>query len=107
MRQQWILAHVRDNPGLTLKEIAEQSPIDLNRTAEWYERFPRDRDLGFELTVLCYGTAAPAMRQLLDRGLIRREGSGTKDNPSRHHRVSMPRQLDPLEQAFASEAAVR
>jgi hypothetical protein len=71
LRGEWVLLYVHDHPGATMKEISENSPIDLAKTAEYEERHPH---LDWSIPSVEYPVVQQQMKRLLDMGCVRREG---------------------------------
>jgi hypothetical protein len=105
VKERWVLDYIRDNPGQTMSQISEASPVHIIKTEEW-ARWAAERELKGvderEIPSVEYQQVQLVVRKLLDRGLIRREG----ERPYRHY-FEEEAEIDPgdeLEQLFAGKA---
>lgn len=102
LRGEWVLQYIHDNPGATMKEIADNSPTDLAKTAEHEERHPH-LDWSHGIPSVEYPVVQQQMKRLLDMGCVRREGWGTKGAGSyMHFFVAWPESEDPFERKLRS-----
>lgn len=107
MKERWVLDYIRDNPGVTIKEVSEASPTHVFKTEEWAQRSEQMNDgmppVDYQIPAIEYQVAQTTVRKLLDMGFIRRDD---EIKPYRHFFVSEPEidQGDELEQLFAAKA---
>lgn len=111
----WILDYLRANPGATLQQISDASPVNEEKTEELHleaaERgWPTHRRDGSVVNrtvrAVEYPTAQRLVRRLLDRDLVLRDPATIGRGESyRHFVVERPKPpKDPLERAFTSPA---
>jgi hypothetical protein len=104
-KQLWVLAYLRENPSSTVNDVAQNSPIDEVKTAQY-----KEEGREWEPRTMHYSDAYVVMMQLLRKGLVTRElsvdGFGDQRPPFRWAVVEGESDADdPLEKAFAAPSA--